>query len=106
MRVRFQVGLLAVLAMALAGCSSTETWGNEKPQSGLGPKPEEMRQALLDMLNDRPDIAIAEFRVSLENDVPVERDGVVHIGAWNCNSDLLSFEALFSAPNITMYEVS
>jgi hypothetical protein len=106
MRAWFQVGCLVVLLAGLSGCMALDVWGKEKPAPGTGPRPEEMRQALLTMLNERPDLEIPEFRVSLEKDAPVDVDGVVHIGDWKCNSDYLSFTALFSAPNITMYEVS
>ena len=88
---------VAALALMATGCSSVAT---------NGPKPEEMRQALLTMLNEQPDIAIPEFRNSLEHEKPVVRDGIVYIGSWNCDPKLESFVALFSAPQITMYEVS
>jgi hypothetical protein len=93
----FRCGIVA-LAIAVAGCSSTE--------KNFGPQPEEMRQALLAMLDEQPDISIPEFRNSLEHDKPVDQDGIIYIGSWNCDPRLETFEALFSAPNITMYEIS
>jgi len=51
----------------------------------VAPKPEEMRQALLDLMAAQPDIFIPEFRDSLEHDAPVIRNGLVHIGSWECD---------------------
>ena len=85
---------VAALALAAAGCS----------EAYYGPNPEEMRLALLDMM-DKEDIPIPEFRDSLVYDKPVEQDGIIFIGSWNCDPKLLSFDAVFSAPNITMYRV-
>ena len=90
-----RIGVMA-LAVTMAGCSSVD----------YGPKPEEMRQALLDMLDKQPDISIPEFRNSLEHDKAVLQDGIVYIGSWNCDPQLGTFDAVFSAPNITMYEIS
>jgi hypothetical protein len=89
---------VAALVMAAAGCSSTAV--------DYGPRPEEMRQALLDMLDKQPELAIPEFRISLEHEKPVIRDGIVHLGSWNCDPKAESFETLFTTPNITMYEIS
>jgi hypothetical protein len=87
---------VAILALVAAGCGSTT----------YGPKPEEMRLALLNMLDQRPDIFIPEFRDSLVYDKPVVQDGIVFIGSWNCDPKRESFDAVFSAPNITMYRIS
>ncbi len=88
---------VAALAVMVAGCSSVNT---------SGPKPEEMRRALLAMLDEQPDISIPEFRNSLEHEKPIVQDGIVYIGSWNCDPELQSFVALFSAPQLTMYEIS
>ncbi len=102
MRAWLRSGMMA-LALAAAGCAEIGATGTP---SSLEPKPEEMRQALLKLMNDRPDISIPEFKESLELDRPVTKDGIVYIGVWNCDPKLMTFEALFSAPNITMYEAS
>ncbi len=91
----WRIGVVA-LALVVAGCDSTS----------YGPRPEEMRQALLAMLDKQPEISIPEFRNSLEHDKVVEQDGIIYIGSWNCDPRSESFEALFSAPNITLYEIS
>jgi hypothetical protein len=88
---------VAALAMVAAGCSST---------ANFGPEPEEMRQALLAMLDEQPEISVPEFRNSLEYQKPFVQDGIVHFGVWNCDPKVESFVGLFSAPNITMYEIS
>jgi len=102
MQATLRIAWLA-LALAAAGCAEIGTSGST---GRVGPKPEEMRQALLELMHQQPDIFIPEFRDSLEHDAPVIRHGVVFIGSWECDPKLMSFIALFSAPNITMYEVS
>ncbi len=91
----WRIGVAALAVMA-AGCSSVT----------YGPQPEEMRKALLAMLDEQPEISIPEFRNSLEHEKPVVQDGIVYIGSWNCDPKLESFVALFSAPQLTMYEIS
>ena len=103
MHASVRVGFLALTLLAAAGCMQIGATG---ASMRFGPTPEEMRQALLTLLHDRPDISIPEFKVSLEDNKPVTIDGIVYFGSWNCDPQLQSFIALFSAPNITMYEIS
>src|SRR5262249_28295618 len=85
--------------VAAAGC--------QEAAPTYGPKPEEMRTALLTLMDNHPDdINCPEFRVSLEADKPVMRDGIVYIGSWNCDPKLMTFDGLFTAPNVSMYEVA
>jgi hypothetical protein len=97
---RFAILLFA--AGVLAACSSAP------PDSGstLGPSPEQMRTALKTMLKDHPDVAIPEFRNSLDYDPAVVRQGVVYIGSWNCDPKAMWFEAAFTASNVSFFEVS
>jgi hypothetical protein len=94
----FKLGFLALLAALVAACSTTST--------AFQPTTEEMRGALVTLLDQQPDISIPEFKTALELSPPVVRNGVVFIGPWNCDPQLRTFVALFSAPNLTMYEVS
>ena len=89
---------LSMLLIPMAAC--------QQQAITIGPKPEEMRTALLTLMETRPDIAIPEFKISLEVEKPVVREGIVHIGAWYCDPQLMTFEALFPASNISMYEIS
>jgi len=90
-----------VACLGLMACQSTSA-----TMSPFAPKPEEMRKALLTMLHDRPETDIPEFRTSLEEDTPVSRNGIVFIGSWNCDPKLMTFEAVFTSPNISMFEVT
>ena len=102
-KLRFAILLLALFAVAgLAACSMEQRGAD----SGFGPNPEEMRAALTALLHEHPDLAMPEFVASLEVDEAVVRGGTVHIGAWKCDPKLMTFEGLFSAPNITLFEVS
>jgi hypothetical protein len=92
----WRIGVAALAVMA-AGCSSVDSYG---------PKPEEMRQALLAMLDQQPEISIPEFRSSLEHEKPVVQNGIVYIGSWNCDPKRVSFEAVFAGTSITLYELS
>lgn len=104
MHARFRLTILplVLLATAVLPACSSEPGGAD----GFAPTPEEMRTALQTLLKERPDLSMPEFQVSLDVNTPVYRKGIVHIGAWKCDPRLLTFEGLFSAPNITMYEVS
>jgi hypothetical protein len=104
MSTRFRLAIvpLGLLAAALLPACSFEPRGADY----YGPKPEEMRQALQTLLLEHPDLSVPEFQMSLDYDQPVVRDGIVHLGVWQCDPRLLSFEGLFSGPNITLLEVS
>jgi len=93
---------LMLLALAFTGCSDTHS--GQAPT--MGPTPDQMRTALKTLLKEQPDIAIPEFQDALTHDPAVVDKGIVYIGAWNCDPKLQSFEAVFSSPSITMYEVS
>jgi hypothetical protein len=102
MQGTLRIACLALALAALAGCAGFWSAG----PTGLNqPSPEEMRQALLVLMHEQPDIFIPEFKESLEHDAPVIRDGLVHIGSWECDPKLGNFEALFTSPNVSMYEV-
>ena len=103
-KFRFAILPLALLAAAVLPACSTEPRGSA--DDDFGPSPEEMRGALQELLKSRPDISVPEFQISLDLDKAVLRDGTVHIGIWKCDRTLMTFEGLYSAPNITMYEVS
>jgi len=102
MQGRLKIAFLA-LALAAAGCEGLWTAG---PTGLAGPTPPEMRQALRTMMNERPDILVPEFKDAMAYDDPVVKNSLVHIGPWECDPKTNTFEALFSASNITMYEVS
>jgi hypothetical protein len=105
MFIRFRLAVLPLAFLAatvVPGCS----FDQRRADDYYGPKPEEMRSALKNLLKERTDINIPEFQMSLDYDEPVFRDGIVHLGVWNCDPRLMTFEGLFSTPNITMYEVS
>lgn len=107
MPVKFPLAMLLLAAALFPACSSQQPDANNEMASGFAPNPEEMRAALITLLHDRPDMAaIPEYQNSLDLEKPIIRNGLVHIGIWECNPKLLTFEALFSAPNITMCEVS
>jgi hypothetical protein len=99
---------LAILPLALLAATAVPACSSQqRGYTNFAPTPEEMRTALQNLLKDRPELAqIPEFQVSLDVDRAVYRDGIVHIGVWKCDPKLLTFVGLFSAPNITMYEVS
>jgi hypothetical protein len=110
MHPMLRVGILT-LVLLVTGC----TQNSAATSRYLSPTPEEMRQSLLQLLREYPAIACPEgqvgkeipvFRESLMLDSPVTKDGMVYIGVWNCDPRRLSFEALYSGPNITMYEIS
>jgi hypothetical protein len=100
MRSAIQLALAAFLCTALAACETTPR------NRALEPTAEDMRSALKNMLADRPDLAIPEFAESLDHEKPVEHKGIVYIGLWNCDPRLQSFEAVVSAPSVTLFEVS
>ena len=95
-----QRSLMVAAAMALAACQTAP------PRPTLQPTAEEMREALKTMLVAHPDMSIPEFANSLKYDHPVSRDGSIYIGAWNCSPRNLSFDALFTASSMTLFEVS
>jgi hypothetical protein len=101
-RFRLAIVPLALLAAAILPACSFE----QRDADYYGPKPEEMRTALKNLLKEHPDLSVPEFQMSLDYDDAVFRDGIIHLGAWQCDPKLMSFEGLFSAPNITMYEIS
>ena len=102
MQGTLRIACLALALAAVAGCAGMFSAGS----TGLNePSSQEMRQALLALMDEQPDIFIPEFKESLLHDAPVTVKGLVHIGSWECDPKLQSFEALFTAPNITMYEV-
>jgi hypothetical protein len=94
------VSLLAVVAATLAACQVAPTRALSQPSA------EEMRDALKTMLDAHPEMSIPEFADSLKYDHPVYRDTMVYIGAWNCNPSARSFDAVFTASNVTFFEVS
>jgi hypothetical protein len=98
-----QIGLATLVTACVAACSVSSAY---TPKGGLAPTPDEMRVALLSLLNEQPEISVPEFKIPLEYDKPILRDGIVYIGPWNCDPQLQTFIALMSAPNMTMYEVS
>ena len=106
MHAPYRLGIVALMLAAGVGCQSAQSTFGHRSEVVYGPKPEEMRKALLDLMDARPEIAIPEFRISLEENSPVERDGIIYIGSWNCDPKLMTFDALFSAPNIPMYEIA
>jgi hypothetical protein len=95
---------VALMFMALALPACADLSGGKG--STNGPTPDEMRAALKVLLKEHPDMAIPEFQNALDHDPAVVNKGIVYIGAWNCDPKLHSFEALFSSPNISLYEVS
>jgi hypothetical protein len=103
MFAKTRCAFLMVAVGALAACNGTPLFG---PKFTVEPSPDEMRAALVALLKERPDISIPEFETALQKDPAVVRQGIVYIGAWNCDPKLMTFEALFSSPNITMYEVA
>jgi hypothetical protein len=94
----YRIGMAVLLAATLASCA--------RVSNSFEPTPEEMRVSLLKLLKERPEISIPEFKNSLELQAPEVRDGIVYIGTWSCDPELLTFTALFSTPSISMYEIS
>jgi hypothetical protein len=94
----YRIGMMVLLAATLATCA--------RVPNSFEPTPQEMRNALLTLLKERPEISIPEFENSLKYQAPVVRDGIVHIGTWNCDPELQTFSALFTGGSISMYEVS
>jgi hypothetical protein len=103
MQGTLKIAFLALALAAVAGCAGL--W-NVQPTGLAAPKPEEMRQALRTMMKEQPDILIPEFQDSMARDDPVVKDGLIHIGPWECDPKLNTFEALFTSSDVTMYEVS
>ncbi|HEY4330414.1 MAG TPA: hypothetical protein VGN88_11815 [Phycisphaerae bacterium] len=100
MATPFRLLLLLLLSALLGACGMTSA------KSNISPSNIDMRKALKTLLIERPDISIPEFQEALELDPAVARGGTVFIGPWNLYPDLLSFEAVFTAPNISFYEIA
>jgi hypothetical protein len=99
MRNALQLAFLLIAMLSLGACATPRN-------RALEPTADDMRSALKEMLVQRPDITIPEFAESLQFDHAVESKGIVKIGVWECNPQLQTFEALFSTPHVSMYEVS
>lgn len=100
MHAALRIGFLTLAMLGLAGC--------QQPQrnTGIEPSVDDMHKALVTLLDQRPDLVIPEFKDSLDKSVPVKRDGIVFFGSWNCDPRLMTFDAVFTSSNISMYEVS
>ena len=103
MPTRFRLTSLLLAGLLLPACSQSTDSAQALPD---GPNPDQMRSAIKTLLKNRPDIDIPEFQDAIDRDAPIVRNGMVYFGPWNCDPKLMTFEALFSAPNITLYEVS
>jgi hypothetical protein len=100
MRMMVLPALLTAALCVLTACQvAPEPTG---PQPGA----EDMRSALKQMLAAHPDLALPEFADALQYDHPVNRDGRVCIGNWSCDPRNLSFEAVLTSPNITLYDLT
>ena len=91
-------GVIGVAMLLLCGCSQQYA-ADERPT------PEQMRQALKDLLNERPELAIPEFETSLNESPALNVKGFVRIGSFDCDPESMLFIATFSAPNLTMRQL-
>ena len=74
MQGTLRIACLALALAAVAGCAGMFSAGS----TGLNePSSQEMRQALLALMDEQPDIFIPEFKESLLHDAPVTVKGFV-----------------------------
>ena len=95
-------GMMACVALALlAACAQEEKADPfmEKPSAT------QMRSALKDLLVREPKYSIPEFELSVADSPAIHDRGMTRIGSFDCNADALTFEATFSAPNLTMQQL-
>jgi len=102
MHAALRIGFLSLVMIGLAGCQQVD---NQRA-ARIGPSASEMHGALVTLLKNRPDLAFPEFQESLNKNAPVKRDGIIYFGSWNCDPQLLTFDAVFTSASISMYEVA
>jgi hypothetical protein len=91
---------VAVVAAALvAACAEKKNVYVDVPTT------EQMRTALKELLAKRPDIAIPEFELSVNESPAIQHENLVRIGAFDCDPEAQMFYAVFSAPNLTMQQL-
>ena len=94
-------GLALALAVVLcAGCESTKYQAIDRPT------PEQMRTALKNLLKEHPEYSLPEFELSLEQSRIVQNGSMVRIGSFDCDMDTLMFDASFSAPTLTLKQLT